>query len=138
MKPLMTVDEVADYLKVNRHSVWRWIRQGRLPAVNVAKRTYRVRGDDLQAFLAERTTAGTSQTPQPGPAGHAGIPMVASWDQLGSWSEERFHAWLEADVSNTPEALAQVLSDSLPALSGDRGMLAIWRFLRTQMRKRAE
>ncbi len=138
MKPLMTVDEVADYLKVNRHSVWRWIRQGRLPAVNVAKRTYRVRGDDLQAFLAERTTAGTSQRPQLAPAASAGTPVVTSWDQLGSWSEDRFHAWLEANVSNTPEALAQMLSDSLPPLSGDRGMLAIWRFLRTQMKNRVE
>ena len=55
MKPLLTVEEVADFVQVSRHSVWRWIREGKLRAINLGKRSYRIRQEDLEHFLEERT-----------------------------------------------------------------------------------
>ncbi len=58
MKPYeyYTAEEVADKLKVNVQSVWRWIREGDLPAVTFSKRTYRVRSDELEQFIVRRST----------------------------------------------------------------------------------
>ncbi len=49
---LLTVKEVAARLKVNPQTVRRWIRSGRLPAVRVSARGYRVRAAELRRFLA--------------------------------------------------------------------------------------
>lgn len=48
--PLLTVAEVADLFRVSSMTVYRLIRNGELPAVRVG-RSYRVREDDLQAYL---------------------------------------------------------------------------------------
>lgn len=47
---LLTVAEVADLFRVSSMTVYRLIRSGELPAVRVG-RSYRVREDDLQAYL---------------------------------------------------------------------------------------
>jgi excisionase family DNA binding protein len=47
---LLTVSEVADLFRVSSMTVYRLIRNGELPAVRVG-RSYRVREDDLQAYL---------------------------------------------------------------------------------------
>jgi len=41
MERLMTVDEVAQYLRLNREVVLRKARKGELPAVKLGTRTYR-------------------------------------------------------------------------------------------------
>src|SRR5712692_1445865 len=47
-----TADEVAEKLRVNKVTVHRWIRGGRLPAVNLGGTSgYRVRGTDVEAYL---------------------------------------------------------------------------------------
>lgn len=51
MKPLLTVKEVADYLRVSEDHVRRWIWAGDLPAVRVGKRAVRVREEDLKELL---------------------------------------------------------------------------------------
>lgn len=48
--PLLTVAEVAELFRVSSMTVYRLIRNGELPAVRVG-RSYRVREDDLQAYL---------------------------------------------------------------------------------------
>lgn len=48
--PLLTVAEVAELFRVSSMTVYRLIRNGDLPAVRVG-RSYRVREDDLQAYL---------------------------------------------------------------------------------------
>jgi excisionase family DNA binding protein len=48
--PLLTVAEVAELFRVSSMTVYRLIRGGELPAVRVG-RSYRVRDDDLQAYL---------------------------------------------------------------------------------------
>ena len=39
----MTVDEVAEYLRLNREVVLRKARKGEIPAVKVGSRSYRLR-----------------------------------------------------------------------------------------------
>lgn len=54
---LLTVDEVAGRLSANEKTIRRWIKDGRLPAVNLGHRMgYRIRADDLDRFLSERQT----------------------------------------------------------------------------------
>lgn len=43
---LLTVQEVADYLRVSRASVWRWCKLGHIPAFR-AGRSWRIYRDDL-------------------------------------------------------------------------------------------
>ena len=51
----LTVHEVADLLRVSTMTVYRLIKAGELRAVRVGK-TYRLREDDVDAYLAARYT----------------------------------------------------------------------------------
>jgi len=46
----MTVDQVADYLQLNRLTVYRYIREGKIPAARIGK-LYRVLKADVDRFL---------------------------------------------------------------------------------------
>jgi putative molybdopterin biosynthesis protein len=46
----MTVEQVADYLQLNKLTVYRYIRAGELPAVRIG-RALRVLRPDVEAFL---------------------------------------------------------------------------------------
>jgi excisionase family DNA binding protein len=52
---LLTVNEVADLLRVSRMTVYRLIKQGEMPALRVG-RGYRLRDEDVQSYLIERYT----------------------------------------------------------------------------------
>ena len=52
---LLTVNEVADLLRVSRMTVYRLIRQGDIAALRVG-RNYRLREEDVQSYLNERYT----------------------------------------------------------------------------------
>ena len=47
---MLTPQEVADYLKVPLQTVWRWCRQGTLPAVKIGK-YWRVPREALDAAI---------------------------------------------------------------------------------------
>lgn len=51
----LTVAEVAGLLRVSTMTVYRLIKAGEMPAVRVGK-SYRVRDDDVDAYLAARYT----------------------------------------------------------------------------------
>jgi excisionase family DNA binding protein len=51
----LTVGEVAEMLRISNMTVYRLISSGQLPAVRVGK-SYRVREEDLDRYLAERFT----------------------------------------------------------------------------------
>ena len=53
---LLTVNEVADLLRVSRMTVYRLIKEGQLKALRVG-RSYRLREDDVDEYLSERYTA---------------------------------------------------------------------------------
>ena len=47
-----SAEEVAEKLKLNKVTVHRWIRSGKLPAVNLGGTSgYRIRGSDIEALL---------------------------------------------------------------------------------------
>ena len=52
---LMTVGEVASVLRVSTMTVYRLINGGELPAVRIG-RSFRLRPEDLDRYLAERFT----------------------------------------------------------------------------------
>lgn len=47
---ILTVKEVAVYLRVSRVTVWRWCQQGVIPASRLG-RNWRIRRDDLLDLL---------------------------------------------------------------------------------------
>lgn len=51
----MTVNEVADLLRVSRMTVYRLIKTGEMPALRVG-RSYRLREEDIHSYLTERYT----------------------------------------------------------------------------------
>jgi excisionase family DNA binding protein len=51
----VTVAEVADQLRVSNMTVYRLVQSGELPAVRIG-RSYRIREDDVDKYLAARYT----------------------------------------------------------------------------------
>jgi excisionase family DNA binding protein len=51
----LTVNEVADLLRVSSMTIYRLIKDGEIAAVRVGK-SYRLREDDVDAFLAKQYT----------------------------------------------------------------------------------
>jgi excisionase family DNA binding protein len=52
----MTVDQVADYLQLNRLTVYRYVREGKIPASKIGK-LYRILRADVDRFLeAQKVT----------------------------------------------------------------------------------
>lgn len=45
-RELMTAQEVADYFRVSRVTVWRWCKEGIIPAFRIG-RNWRIRRDKL-------------------------------------------------------------------------------------------
>lgn len=56
MEKLMTVDDVAKYLSLNREVVLRKVRKGEIPAVKAGPRTYRFYRDQVDGWLKSKTT----------------------------------------------------------------------------------
>jgi excisionase family DNA binding protein len=54
-RPLLTVSEVADFLRVSEMTVYRMITANELGATKVG-RCWRVPADDLMAYLDDRST----------------------------------------------------------------------------------
>jgi excisionase family DNA binding protein len=54
---LYTPQEVADYLKVDVRTVYRWLREGELNALRF-RREYRISETDLRDFLERHRTRG--------------------------------------------------------------------------------
>lgn len=59
---LLTVGEVADLFQVSPRTVFRWMAQGRLPAIRVGNIT-RVRPEDLEAFFESHRSLQTRGRP---------------------------------------------------------------------------
>src|SRR3990172_10180588 len=55
MKELMTPEQVAEYLQLNKDTVYRLIRDRRLAAARIG-RNYRVPKEELEAFLVANST----------------------------------------------------------------------------------
>jgi hypothetical protein len=70
MNPMLTIDDVAARLGVDRDAISVFIRSGELPAINVSRDprgkrpTWRIRPEDLVAFELARRTVKTSVAPR--------------------------------------------------------------------------
>jgi excisionase family DNA binding protein len=52
---LLTVAEVAHWLRVDVRTIYRWLRAGQLPSLRVG-RGWRVRRRDVEAWMRQRTS----------------------------------------------------------------------------------
>ncbi|GAC1328521.1 MAG: hypothetical protein NVS2B16_30230 [Chloroflexota bacterium] len=58
---LLTVPEVATYLRIDPESTRRWLREGKLAGINLGRGSgWRVRRADLARFIADRHTGPSS------------------------------------------------------------------------------
>ncbi|OGF27666.1 hypothetical protein A2468_02120 [Candidatus Falkowbacteria bacterium RIFOXYC2_FULL_46_15] len=48
---ILTIEEVAKVLKVNKRTVYRWIESGDLKAARIGRKTYRVFESDVRKFI---------------------------------------------------------------------------------------
>jgi excisionase family DNA binding protein len=62
---LLTVDEVAERVKVNPETVRRWIKSGRLPAVRAAGGPYRIHSTDLDRLFGAPPKVEAPTSPAP-------------------------------------------------------------------------
>ena len=60
MDKLLTVDEVAEYLRLNRETVLRKARKGELPAIKMGYRSYRFHKDQVDDWLKARGATETN------------------------------------------------------------------------------
>lgn len=61
----LTVNEIAEHLRLNQQTVRNWIDQGQLPAVRVGRRV-RVRRRDFDRLVSEGATV-ADDSPEPAP-----------------------------------------------------------------------
>jgi excisionase family DNA binding protein len=118
----LTVNEIAEHLKLNPQTIRNWIDAGSLPAVRVGRRV-RIRRADLDRLLAQGTTA-TAQ-PQPATA-TTGTPAEAV-QQLSDALERarrllgRRSATRRADLAEGLQDLTDAVATALQTLSDDGG-----------------
>lgn len=62
-KDFLTCKEVATLLRISHQQVLNLVHAGKLPAVKVSERIYRVRREDFEAYIAERTLGRRGQGP---------------------------------------------------------------------------
>lgn len=53
MNSLLTVDELSQYLKINKITIYQWVRKGHIPFIKV-RRCVRFRQGEIEAWLAEQ------------------------------------------------------------------------------------
>lgn len=53
---MLTVDEIAEYLRVSRATICRWCGTGRLPAFKIGK-SWRVQKRDLERYIDQQRGA---------------------------------------------------------------------------------
>jgi len=68
-RSLLTVLEVAEWARVHPKTVYRWIRDGKLEAIQFGPRTFRIPEDTLRQFLratgyADKNSAQPGRPPQ--------------------------------------------------------------------------
>ena len=51
MTTYYTPEEVADILKVRKHTVWNWLREGTLKGTKINGKIWSITDKDLEAFI---------------------------------------------------------------------------------------
>lgn len=55
MEEILTVQEVANYLRISRSTIWRWCSEGKLPAFKVG-RSWRIRRTSVENLVDKQST----------------------------------------------------------------------------------
>jgi len=50
---LLTPSQVAEELKLSSQTIWAYIRNGKLKAIKINNRNYRIKRSEIQRFLKE-------------------------------------------------------------------------------------
>ena len=53
---LMTIDELTNYLKVSRRTIYEWLKQNKIPAMKIVGQ-WRFRKDKIDAWLEQQPHA---------------------------------------------------------------------------------
>lgn len=101
---IMTVEQVADYLQLNKLTVYKYVRDGRLPASKLGK-SYRIRKADVDWFLdnAKQTAPRSaparaeSRAGQPVPRRAAVAPAPTAEEVRAARPRERGEAGLRRE-----------------------------------------
>lgn len=92
---IMTPDQAADYLQVDRETIYRYIRDGRLNASRIG-RSYRIRRQSIELLLAATSTRPDIQlrtyTDQQ-------LAEFFEQDQLGVEASEVVRQWKNIEAS---------------------------------------
>src|SRR3954453_20157903 len=75
----LSVAEAAALLGVSRVTIWRWVKAGRLRIWRLGHRTARLKREDLEQLLTDRSrpAAGAAPTGAPDPSAHPFATMTA-------------------------------------------------------------
>lgn len=74
VRPLLTTREVAERLAVSPETILRWVERRSLPARRLTSRAIRFNADELEAWLAERTTGVDGANREVSPTRNAARP----------------------------------------------------------------
>lgn len=61
-EPWLSVEEVADHLKISKESVYRWLEKGKIPAHRVGKQ-WRFKASEVDEWVKSGSAAENQQTP---------------------------------------------------------------------------
>ena len=117
-----SISRTAALLGVSRVTIWRWIRDGRLPVTRLGHRTVHVQRDDLERFIAEGGMAASlTRKARSAPPEHAGSEQAAPWiDWSMMDATEHFVQFYETD-SVLLDAVAGFIGAALRA--GEAGVV---------------
>src|SRR5688572_24682664 len=111
----LTISEVAALLGVSRVSIWRWIRDGRLPASRLGRRTIRIKRKALERALAERGHASSQSWDGREPA--ADLQLEEQVGPADAWLSDTKHMAASEHVVQLYETDASLL-DALAGYIG--------------------
>lgn len=93
MDQILTVQEVADYLKVSRTTVWRWCNDGKLAAVKIGH-SWRIQRAEVEKVLVEGLDEGESKPGEVAMVSQnldsliidASSPLMVDWIDLSGYN----------------------------------------------------
>lgn len=99
----LTIQEVAELLKVNPQTVYNWIDRGEISAVRLGKRRVRIRQADLDAFIEVGSTPAVVSTLEPQPEVDEG--SITAWATFGAVMTQTAAVLKRADQAEPVRAL---------------------------------
>ena len=63
---LLTPTQISEMLQIDRRTIYRWIRDGKLPGFKIGGSAVRVKESDLEAFINKSAATGKGKENRPG------------------------------------------------------------------------